>query len=72
MKKFILASGSVPDQGIIDPLSYLYNPPHSGPSTLTLGPFIAYDHFITTMVDIAPFGACLLLFLPMELNLLSV
>ena len=57
VKQFILTSGSVPDQGIIYSLSSLYNPPHCGPSTLTLGYFIAYDRFIITMIDIAPSGA---------------
>ena len=64
VKEFILASGYVPDHGIIDPWYSLYNKPHSGPSTLTLGPFIASDHFITTMVDIAPSGAWLLTIAP--------
>ena len=57
VKEFILASGSFPDQGIIDSLSSLYNPPHCGTSTLTLGPYIASDHLITTIIDIAPSGA---------------
>ena len=64
MKEFILESGSIPDQGIIDPWYSLYNTPHSVPSTLTLGPFIASDHFITTMVDFDPFGSWLLIIAP--------
>ena len=53
VKEIILASGSVPEQGIIDTWSSLYNLPHCGTSTLTLVPFIASDHFINTMIDIA-------------------
>ena len=64
VKEFILVSGAVPDQGIIDPWSSLYNTPHSGPYNLTLGPFIASDHFITNMVDIALSGAWLLIIAP--------
>ena len=64
LKELILASGFVPDQGIIDPWSSFYNPPHSGPFTLTLGPFIASDNIITTMVDIDPSGAWLLIIAP--------
>ena len=64
VKEFILAYGSVPDQGIIDPWSSLNNPPHSGTSTLTLVPFIASDHYIITMVDIASSGAWLLIIAP--------
>ena len=63
-KESILASGSVTNQGIIDPLSSLYNPPNCGPSTITLGYFIASNHFITTMVNIAPSGAWLIILAP--------
>ena len=64
VNQFSLAYVSVPEQVTIDPLSSFYNPPHSGPSTLALGPFIASDHFITAMVDIAPSGAWLIIISP--------
>ena len=64
MKELILESGSIPEQGIINPLSSLYNPPHSGTSTLTIVPFIASEHFITTMIDIAPSEAWLFIIAP--------
>ena len=64
VKEFILASRSDPDQVILYPLSSLYKPPHSVPFTLTLGPFIAYDHSITTMVNITPSRAWLLFLAP--------
>ena len=57
VKEFVLESGSVPDQEIIGSLSSLYNPPHCGPSTLTLCPFIEPEHFITAIVNIAPSGS---------------
>ena len=59
-----MASGSINDQGIIYPLSSLYNPPHSGPSTLTICPYIESEHFITTMVDIDTSEAWLLIISP--------
>ena len=61
-----MVSGYVPDQVTIDPWSSLYNQPHSGPFTLTIGPFIASDHFITTMVDIFPSEAWLIIIAPSE------
>ena len=64
VKEFVLESGYVPDQGIIDPRSSLYNPSHLGPSTLTLGPFISSDHFITTIVDIATSGTWMMIIYP--------
>ena len=64
VKEFILAYGSVTDQLIINPWSSLYNPPHSVPYTLTLGLFIASDHFITTMVNISTSGSWLLILAP--------
>ena len=64
VKEFILAYGSVPDQGIINPWSSLYNPSHSGPYTLTIGPFIASEHFITTVADISPYGSWFLILYP--------
>ena len=42
----------------------MYITPHSGPSILTLVPFIASDHFITTMVDISTYGAWLIIIAP--------
>ena len=57
MKEFILETWSITEQGIIDPQSSLYNQPHSGPYTLTICSFLASDRFITTMVDIDPYGA---------------
>ena len=44
VKELILESGSVTYQGTIDPICSFYNPPQSGPSTLTLVPFISSDH----------------------------
>ena len=38
----------------------------------SLGPFIASEHFITTMVNISPSGDWLLFFLSLEPNILSV
>ena len=42
----------------------LYNTPHSGPPTLTIDLFTVSDHFITAMVDIAPYGTWLLFISP--------
>ena len=58
---FILASGSVPEQVSINPSWSLQNPPYIGPFNVTLVPFTAYDSFITTIIDIDPYGACLLI-----------
>ena len=61
MKKFILTSGSVHDQGTVHPWSSLYNTPHSGTSTLTLGTYVASEHLQVTMVDIATSGSWLII-----------
>ena len=66
MNQISLSYGSVPDQGTIYQLSYLYNPPESVPSTLILGPFIASEYFTNTMVDISPSGSCFLIISPSE------
>ena len=66
VKQFSLVSGSVTEQGNIYPRSSWYNIPHRGPSTLTLGPFIISDHFITTLVGIYTSRDLLLIIDPYE------
>ena len=61
---FRLASGPVPHQRTIYQWSSLYNPPHSGLSTLTIEPFIKYDHFTITMIYIVPYRAWLIIVAP--------
>ena len=61
---FILASGSIPDQGNNEFSSSLYNPLHRGESMLSLDPYTLSDHLTTTMVDIHPYGAWLLVIAP--------
>ena len=63
MKQFIWASGSVPDQGIIS-VSSLYNPPHRGESISSPDPSTLSDHLTTTIVDVSPSGAWLLILAP--------
>ena len=65
VKQFILASGSVPDQGTI-PFYSLYNPPHRGESISSPDPSTLSDHLTTTIVDVSPSGAWLLILAPSE------
>ena len=64
MKQFILASGSVPDQGTKESYSSLYNPPHRGESIFSPYPSTFYDHLIATIVDVSLSGAMLLIIAP--------
>ena len=52
VKQFILASGSVPDQGTKEYSSSLYNPPHRDESILSPVPSTFSDHLITNIVDV--------------------
>ena len=64
VKQFILASGSVPDQGTKDLSSSLYNTPHRGESISSQDPSTLYDHLATTIADVSPSGAWLLILAP--------
>ena len=64
VKQFILASGSVPDQGTKESSSSLYNPPHRGKSISSLDPYTLSDHLTTTIVDVSSSGAWLLIISP--------
>ena len=64
MKKFILVSGSAPDQGTKESPSSLYNTPHRGAYMLSLDSSTLSEHFKTTMVDVPPSGAWLLIISP--------
>ena len=63
MKQFILASGSVPYQVTIS-VSSFYNPPHRGESISFPEPSTFSDHFTTTIVDVSPSGAWLIIIAP--------
>ena len=63
VKRFILASGSVPDQGTIS-FSSLYNPPHRGESISSPDPSTLSDHLTTIILDVSPSGAWLLILAP--------
>ena len=69
-KQFILEYGSISDQVTIDPWSYLYNSPHSGPY------FLASDNFTMTinlfLKTFSPMELGCSLLLPLELTLISV
>ena len=64
MKQLILAYGSVCDQGTKESYSSLYNPPHKGLYILFTNPSTLSDYLTTTMVDIYPSGAWLLMIHP--------
>ena len=64
VKQFILASGSVTDQGTKELSSSLYNPPHRGEYILCPELSTFSDHLIITMVDVHPYGAWLLIISP--------
>ena len=64
VKQFILASGSVPDQGTKESPYSLYNPPHRGESILSPYPFTFSDHSTTAMLDVSPSGAWLFIIDP--------
>ena len=64
VKQFILASGSVPDQGTNESSSSLYNLPHRGAYILSSDPSTLSDHFTTNLVDFPPSGAWLLIIAP--------
>ena len=64
MKQFILASGSVPDQGTNESSSSLYNPPHRGESISSPDPYTLSEHLTNTIVDVSPSGARLLILPP--------
>ena len=69
VKKFILASGSVPDQGTKKFIYSLYNPPHRGEYIFYPHPYTFSDHWTTTMVDVTPYGDWLLIIAPSEAEL---
>ena len=62
--QFILAYGSVPDQGTKELYSSLYNPPHRGESILSQDPSTLFDHLTTNMVYVTPSGSWLLIIAP--------
>ena len=64
VKQFILASGFVPDQGTKEYFFSLYNQSHGGESILSLDPSNLSDHLTTTIVDVSPSGAWLLILAP--------
>ena len=64
LKQFFLASGSVPDQGTKASSSSLYNPPHRGESMSSPDPSTSSYHLTTTIVDVSPSGAWLLILAP--------
>ena len=63
VNQLILAYGSVPDQGIIS-FSSFYNPPHRGESISSPDPSTLSNYLITTIVDVSPSGAWLLILDP--------
>ena len=64
VKQFILAYGSITDQGTKESSSSLYNPPHRGEYILSPDPYTFSDHLTTTIVDVPPSGAWLLIISP--------
>ena len=64
MKQSILASGCIPDQGTKESSFSLYNLPQRGKSILSPDPSTLSDHLTTTMVDVPPYGAWLLIIAP--------
>ena len=64
VKQFILAYGSVTDQKTKELSSSLYNPSHRGGFILSPYPSTFSDHLTTTMVNIPPSGAWLLIIAP--------
>ena len=63
-----MAYGSIPENGTKDPSYSFYNMPHKGASILSLDPSTLSDHFTTTMVNIYPYGAWLLIIAPMGIT----
>ena len=64
VKQFILASGSIPDQGTKYQSSSLYNTPHNGAYILSSKFYILSHNFITNIVNIYLSGSRLLMFAP--------
>ena len=64
VRKFIMSSGSVPDQGTKVSFSSFYNPPHRGESILFPDLSNLSYYLITTIVDVPPSGDWLVIFAP--------
>ena len=64
VKQFILLSGSVPEKGTNEFSSYLYNTPYKVEYILSPDPSTLSDYFTTTMLDISPSRAWLLIISP--------
>ena len=64
VKQFILAYGSIPDQGTKESHFPLYNPPHRGASILSSDPFTLSDHLTTNIVDAHPYEAWFIIIAP--------
>ena len=61
-----MASRYAPDKGTKNLSFSLYYLPHKGAYILNIDHSTLSDHFTTTMVDIYPYGYCLLIIVPSE------